>query len=108
MEPIGVIAWSYDHIRLLAAGRGGAGINVDQTEKKTGRRKTAGTAKKMSQAAGNDIHPSDQPKLGPRLPSNLQAHIGRHLRAAFDEVAREPLPDRLLQLLKDLEQDGDK
>jgi hypothetical protein len=39
---------------------------------------------------------------------HLQAHIGRHLRAAFDEVAREPIPDRLVQLLKHLDRDGDK
>lgn len=42
------------------------------------------------------------------LAPNLQAHIGRHLRAVFDEVAREPVPDRFLQLLKDLERGGDK
>ncbi|MGA7545785.1 MAG: NepR family anti-sigma factor [Methyloceanibacter sp.] len=40
--------------------------------------------------------------------ANLQAHIGRHVRAVFDEVAREPVPERLLRLLKDLEQSGDK
>lgn len=38
----------------------------------------------------------------------LQAHIGRHVRAVFDEVAREPVPDHLLRLLKDLERSGDK
>jgi len=42
------------------------------------------------------------------LSPNLQAHIGRHLRAVFDEVANEPIPDRLLRLLKDLERSGDK
>ena len=42
------------------------------------------------------------------LSRSLQAHIGRHLRATYDEVAREPLPDKLLKLLKDLEQGGDK
>lgn len=42
------------------------------------------------------------------LSSDLQAHIGRQLRAAFDEVAREPIPDRFLQLLKDLEESGSK
>jgi Anti-sigma factor NepR len=42
------------------------------------------------------------------LSPNLQAHIGRHVRAMFDEVAREPLPENLLRLLKDLEQSGDK
>jgi len=42
------------------------------------------------------------------LAPNLQAHIGRHRRAVFDEVAHEPVPDRFLQLLKDLERGGDK
>ena len=38
----------------------------------------------------------------------LQDQIGRQLRAMFDGVAHEPVPDRFLQLLKDLEQSGDK
>ncbi|MGH6791130.1 MAG: NepR family anti-sigma factor [Methyloceanibacter sp.] len=42
------------------------------------------------------------------LSPTLQAHIGRHVRAAFDEVAREPIPEHLLRLLKDLERSGDK
>ncbi len=42
------------------------------------------------------------------LTPNLQAHIGRHVRAVFDEVAREPIPEHLLRLLKDLERSGDK
>jgi hypothetical protein len=42
------------------------------------------------------------------LSPTLQGHIGRQLRAVFDEVAREPVPERFLQLLKDLEQSGDK
>lgn len=48
------------------------------------------------------------PSAATGLSRNLQAHIGRHLRATFDEVAREPLPEKLLKLLKDLEQGGDK
>jgi len=42
------------------------------------------------------------------LTPNLQAHIGRHVRAVFDEVAREPIPEHLLRLLSDLERSGDK
>jgi hypothetical protein len=42
------------------------------------------------------------------LSLTLQAHIGRHVRAVFDEVAREPIPEHLLRLLKDLEQSGEK
>jgi hypothetical protein len=42
------------------------------------------------------------------LSPSLQGHIGRQLRAMFDGIAHEPVPDRFLQLLKDLEQSGDK
>ena len=42
------------------------------------------------------------------LTPTLQAHIGRHVRAVFDEVAREPIPEHLLRLLNDLERSGDK
>lgn len=40
------------------------------------------------------------------MSSDLQAHIGRQLRAMFDEVAQEPIPDRFLQLLNDLDKHG--
>ncbi len=55
--------------------------------------------------APGDIQ-GNEPEGG--LSPTLQAHIGRHVRAMFDEVAREPLPENLLRLLKDLEQSGDK
>jgi hypothetical protein len=80
---------------------------VDQAEKKERRRKPTNAGKTMTQATGAQkagVSPSTEEGLSP----NLQAHIGRHLRAVFDEVAREPIPDRLLQLLKDLERSGDK
>lgn len=38
---------------------------------------------------------------------DLQEHIGRQVRAMFDEVAEEPVPDHLLRLLKDLDQSGE-
>ena len=87
---------------------------VDQSEKKDRRRKAAGAGKKMHH--GKKMHQMTAGPEGPGvsleaetgLSPNLQAHIGRHLRAAFDEVAREPVPERLLQLLKDLERNGDK
>jgi hypothetical protein len=39
----------------------------------------------------------------PGLDADIQAHIGQQLRAVYDEVAREPLPDRFLKLLEELE-----
>lgn len=39
----------------------------------------------------------------PALDANIQRHIGRHLRAMFEEVASQPVPDRFLDLLDQLE-----
>jgi hypothetical protein len=38
------------------------------------------------------------------LESDIQAHLGRQLRAIYDEVAAQPVPDRFLKLLQQLEQ----
>jgi hypothetical protein len=81
---------------------------VDHIEKKERRRKATGASKRMAHMADGPAGPETSPGLDRGLSPGLQAHIGRHLRAAFDEVAREPIPDRLLQLLKDLERNGDK
>jgi hypothetical protein len=84
------------------------GTIVDQPEKKERRRKPTNAGKTMTQATSNQARPGVALSTEEGLSPNLQAHIGRHLRAVFDEVAREPIPDRLLQLLKDLERSGDK
>ncbi len=39
----------------------------------------------------------------PGLEADLQSHIGRQLRAVYDEVARQPVPERFLKLLEELE-----
>ncbi len=75
-------------------------------------RKTPGASKRMDHAVDNGRagKPANAPGTGSGngLSPTLQAHIGRHVRAVFDEVAREPVPEHLLRLLKDLEQSGDK
>jgi hypothetical protein len=81
---------------------------VDQAEKKERRRKPSNAGKTMTQATSGQARQGASLSTEEGLSPNLQAHIGRHLRAVFDEVAREPIPDRLLQLLKDLERSGDK
>lgn len=42
---------------------------------------------------------------GPVLDPELQAHIGRQLRAVYDKVVNEPVPDRFLRLLETLERE---
>ena len=81
--------------------------------KKDRRRKMSGASKKMDDQAveSGGAHTSDEApgtELDEGLSPTLQAHIGRHVRAVFDEVAREPIPEHLLRLLKDLERSGDK
>jgi hypothetical protein len=49
--------------------------------------------------AGEVFLPPATVALGPEL----QAHIGRQLRAVYDEIAQQPVPDRFLQLLDELE-----
>ncbi|MGE3832269.1 MAG: NepR family anti-sigma factor [Parvibaculaceae bacterium] len=39
----------------------------------------------------------------PALDRQVQAHIGRKLKAVYDEVASEPLPTNLMDLLQQLE-----
>ncbi len=39
----------------------------------------------------------------PKLDSESQAQIGRMLKAMYDEVAQEQIPDKFLDLLKQLE-----
>lgn len=85
---------------------------MDRDDNKKDRQRKPGASKKMDQAVKNDAagtsgetQAADQPD---GLSSTLQAHIGRHVRAVFDEVAREPIPEHLLELLKNLEQRGDK
>jgi len=86
---------------------------VDRDDnKKDRRRKMPGASKKMTQAAetraAGTSGETQEATPDSGLSSALQAHIGRHVRAVFDEVAREPIPEHLLRLLKDLEQSGDK
>lgn len=40
---------------------------------------------------------------GKRLDGEAQKHIGRMLKATYDEIAHEPVPDKFLDLLKQLE-----
>lgn len=37
------------------------------------------------------------------LASGLQGHIGRYLRHLYDDVVQQPVPDRFVQLLEELE-----
>jgi hypothetical protein len=38
--------------------------------------------------------------------ADVQAYIGRQLRAVYDDVVKQPIPDRFLDLMKQLEKQG--
>jgi hypothetical protein len=52
-------------------------------------------------AGGSDMEvpPAKVATLGP----DLQRNIGRQLRSLYDEVLNEPVPDRLRELLQQLD-----
>jgi Anti-sigma factor NepR len=78
---------------------------VNRSEKKkASRRMTANASKERS--SPTKAKPGEEGADG--MSPALQAHIGRQVRAMFDEVADEPIPDHLLRLLKDLDDSGDK
>jgi Anti-sigma factor NepR len=78
------------------------------TKSKDRRRKMPGVSDKLEHGAPQTSGGPEAIDAASGLSPNLQAHIGRHVRAVFDEVAREPVPEHLLRLLKDLERSGDK
>lgn len=55
---------------------------------------------KMQIAAGHG--PEDG--AGPRIDTRIQHEIGKHLRAHYEGVVNEPVPDRIMELLEQLEQ----
>lgn len=60
----------------------------------------------MGQAKRADVDEPEVPMnddAGTPMTQKLQSHIGRHLQAMYDEVAQEPVPERLLNLLQELE-----
>ena len=54
---------------------------------------------------GRDPSVRDQSRIdqGPEIDSELQAHIGRHLKASYDDILSQDVPDRFLDLLSQLE-----
>jgi hypothetical protein len=48
--------------------------------------------------------PEESPKAhGAEIDSELQAHIGRHLKASYDDILGQDVPDRFRDLLEQLD-----
>ncbi len=61
-----------------------------------------GQAPKMK-AAADGVPGETSIPMGAIMEPDLQAHIGRQLRAVYDEVVNEAVPERFLKLLEELE-----
>jgi Anti-sigma factor NepR len=44
----------------------------------------------------------------PRIDPRIQREIGKHLRAHYDDVVNEPVPDKFIELLRQLERSVEK
>lgn len=62
-----------------------------QKQKKKGKMIQAGPGTRSAKVEG--------PKIDPRI----QREIGKHLRAHYDDLISEPVPDRFIELLQQLE-----
>ena len=75
-------------------------LMADNAEEGAGRRRT-GTGGGSGRGAGPDGNAAE---MDPRV----QCEIGRQLRAVYDDIISEPVPDRFLDLLHQLEQSAGK
>ena len=63
----------------------------------TGSLRSSGNSSKQRQLEQDDEH--EERSLSP----DMQQFIGRQLRAVYDDVAKQPVPDRFLELMKQLD-----
>ena len=54
------------------------------------------------------ISPSAAPRMQGRLGRDVQAKIGNQLRALYDDIVQEGVPDRFVELLQRLDDKGEK
>ncbi|NJL09009.1 MAG: hypothetical protein HC900_12800 [Methylacidiphilales bacterium] len=60
-------------------------------------------AQKRARGIAMDIDPEHVPPALPRLDRNAQARLGEQLRAMYDDLLQQPIPDRFVELLKNLD-----
>lgn len=51
---------------------------------------------------------SNSVRTGPALNRDIQTKIGQQLRAIYDDVVDQGVPDRFVELLRNLEREKDK
>jgi Anti-sigma factor NepR len=71
---------------------------VPATETSTGVR--GGEATTMQTEKEND---KDKQQSEPTVDESIQGHLGRKLKAVYDDLVRQPVPEKFHQLLEELE-----
>jgi len=64
----------------------------------------ASKKKKKGEKMDSRAEPASPQRTGPQMDSKIQTEIGKHLRAHYDALVNEPVPDRFMELLEKLEQ----
>ena len=75
-----------------------SGKKIMNDEQAEGQSVTAATLSNTQASGGN----------GSTLGSDIQAKIGQHLRAMYDDVVRQGVPDRFMDLLSQLDSPAPK
>jgi hypothetical protein len=65
--------------------------------------------KKSNGQGGSGAHASQphhrlKPALSPRRPGGIDAAIGKKMRAMYDDLLHQPIPDRFVEILKQIDQ----
>jgi Anti-sigma factor NepR len=63
---------------------------------------------KNQKASGARTSMSTKKKTDPSLGKEIQSKIGQQLRSMYDDVVRQGVPDRFVNLLGRLDKDADK
>jgi hypothetical protein len=68
-----------------------------------GGRASGGASKKTGKKMRTDLHSALNEQAGVNMDLRVQAEIGKHLRAIYDDVINEPVPSKFMELLEKLE-----
>jgi hypothetical protein len=63
---------------------------------------------KNQKSSGARVSMPTKSKNNPGLGKEIQAKIGQQLRSMYDDVVKQGVPDRFVNLLSRLDKDGDK
>jgi hypothetical protein len=61
-------------------------------------------AQQRARGLETETDPTEEPATFPRLDRDAQARLGEQLRAMYDELLQQPVPNRFVELLKSLDE----